>query len=167
MLREFISTKKNLNLPTFIRDESNVSLNDPKYIAEAFNEYFSDIGNKLGAKIQAKLFFKSFLKSRNPNLMALFLPTFVKIYDAIHSLNYKISSGVDTMPSYFLKVAFLVITPYLMHLFKVCFKNGLFPEVLKVIPIYKSGDKSKVNNYKPIFLLPSFSKVIKKLLVVR
>ena len=54
VLREYISTKKNLNLPTFIRDESNVSLNDPKLIAEAFNEHFSDIGDKLAAKIQTK-----------------------------------------------------------------------------------------------------------------
>ena len=69
-----------------------------------------------------------------------------------------------------LKVASLVITPYLMHLFKVCFKNSLFSEVLKVskvIFIYQSGDKTKVNNCRPISLLPSLSKVMEKLLVVR
>ena len=57
-----------------------------------------------------------------------------------------------------------------MHLFNVYFKNGLFPKVLKVskvIPIYKSGDKIKVNNYRPNSLLPSSSKVIKKLLIMR
>ena len=102
--------------------------------------------------------------------MALFSPTFFEIYNAIHSLNRKKSSGVDTISSYFLKVASLVITPYLMHLFNVCFNNGLFPEVLKVskvIPIYKYGDKTKLNNYRPISLLPSLSKVMEKLLVVR
>ena len=102
--------------------------------------------------------------------MASFLPTFDEIYYAIHSLNNKKSSGVDTIASYFLKVAFLVITPYLLHSFNVCFKNGLFLEVLKVskvIPIYKSGDKTKVNNYIPISLLPSVSKVMEKILVVR
>ena len=102
--------------------------------------------------------------------MALFSPTFAEIYNAIHSLNNKKSSGVDTIPSYFLKAASLVITPYLMHLFNVCLKNGLFPEVLKVskvIPIYKPGDKTKVNNYRPISLLPSSSKVMEKLVVVK
>ena len=102
--------------------------------------------------------------------MVLFSPTFFEIYNVIHSLNNKKSFGVDTISSYFLKVASLVITPYLMHLFNVCFNNGLFPEVLKVfkiIPIYKAGDKSKVNNYRPISLLPSLSKVMEKLLVER
>ena len=108
----------------FFRDESNASLNAPKHSAEAFNEHFLDIGYKLSVKIQVKTFFKSFLKGRNPISMALFSPTFVEIYNAIHSLNNKKSSKVDTIPSYFLKVASLVITPYLMHLFKVCFKNG-------------------------------------------
>ena len=91
------------------------------------------------------------MKGRNPNLMALFLPTFVDIYDAIHSLKNKKPSGVDTILSYLLKVTFLMITPYLMLLFNVCFENGLFPEVLKVsnskvIFSYKSGDKTKLNN---------------------
>ena len=102
--------------------------------------------------------------------MALFMPTFVEIYNTIHSLNNKKSSGVDTIPSHFLKKASLVITPYLMHLFNVWFKNNLFPEVLKVskvIRIYKPGGKTKVNNYRPISLLPSLSKVMEKLLIVR
>ena len=89
VLCEFNSTKKNLNLPTLIRDESNVSLNDPKHIAEAFNEHFSDIGHKLAAKIQVKPSFKSFLKGQNPNSIALFSPTFAEIYNAIYSLKIK------------------------------------------------------------------------------
>ena len=169
-MSSFQQKKTKLNLPTFIRDKSNVLLNDPKHIAEAFNEHFSDIGDKLAAKIQIKTSFKSFLKSLNPNSMALFSPTFAEIYNAIHSFNNKKSSGVDTISLYFLKVASFDITPYLMHLFNACFTNGLFPKVLKVskvILIYKSGDKTKVNDYRPISSLPSLSKVMEKLLVVR
>ena len=95
--------------------------------------------------------------------MALFSRRFVEIYNAIYSINNKKSSGGNTVSSYFLKVDSLVITPYLMHLFNVCFNNVLFPEVLKmsnVISIYKSGNKAKVNNYRPISLLPSLSKVM-------
>ena len=46
------------------------------------------------------------------------------------------------------------------------FNQGVFPNILKiakVIPIFKSGEKSLIENYKPISLLPVFSKVIEKL----
>ena len=98
--------------------------------------------------------------------MVLFSQTFVEIYYAIHSLNNKKSSRVDTITSYFLKAASVLITPSLMHLVNVCFKNGLFPKVLKiskVIPINKSVEKTKAINYRLISLLPSLSKIIEKL----
>ena len=37
----------------------------------------------------------------------------------------------------------------------------------KVIPVFKSGDKSQFNNYRPIALLPKFSKMFEKLLEKR
>ena len=33
----------------------------------------------------------------------------------------------------------------------------------KVIPIFKSGNRSFTSNYRPVFLLPSLSKVLEKL----
>ena len=50
------------------------------------------------------------------------------------------------------------------------FNQDVFPNILKiakVIPIFKSGEKSSIENYRPIFLLPVFSKVIEKLIKTR
>ena len=38
-------------------------------------------------------------------------------------------------------------------------------EIVKIIPIFKSDDKSDHKNYRPILLLPPFSKIIEKLML--
>ena len=59
----------------------------------------------------------------------------------------------------------MVITPILSVLYNACFKFGVFPsnlKIAKIIPVFKSGDKSQVTNYRPIFILSSFSKILEK-----
>jgi len=48
--------------------------------------------------------------------------------------------------------------------------NGIFPENLRnagVCPISKAGEKSDLTNYRPISLLPTFSKIYEKIIVTR
>ena len=47
------------------------------------------------------------------------------------------------------------------------FYHGIFPDELKlarVVPIFKSGDSSNINNYRPISILPFFSKIYERLM---
>ena len=58
-----------------------------------------------------------------------------------------------------------IVTP-LSHICNQSFIEGVFPDEMKiarVIPLYKSGEKNKYNNYRPVSLLPQFSKILEKL----
>ena len=69
-----------------------------------------------------------------------------------------------------MKLASPVISTFLSNIFNNCIETGVFPECLKiaeVIPVYKSGSKSCVSNYRPISLLNPFSKIFEKCLFSR
>ena len=53
---------------------------------------------------------------------------------------------------------------------KKSFVSGIFPDALKIeriAPVFKSGDKNDVKNYRPISLLPALSKILEKLMLNR
>ena len=77
------------------------------------------------------------------------------------------SSSIHQLSSKVLKDAFLVISTQLTHLFNLIFKTGVYPDIWKranVIPLFKGGDLTNVNNYRPISLLPLPGKIIEKMI---
>ena len=51
------------------------------------------------------------------------------------------------------------------HIINRSIESGIFPCIwknAKVNPIFKSGDKDNVNNYRPISIVPTLSKIIEK-----
>ena len=83
------------------------------------------------------------------------------------------SRGGPEPPSYILlivKDTLCYILKPLLHTINLSFQQGVVPsecKLAKVIPIYKSGDKCEINNYRPISILPAFSKVIERLMYNR
>ena len=57
-----------------------------------------------------------------------------------------------------------------MNIFSLSLKKGIFPEkmkIAKVSPIFKKGDKSILSNYRPISVLPCFSKILEHIMYNR
>lgn len=84
------------------------------------------------------------------------------VFRAIKELKPKLSLGADNIPAFIVKGCAPVFAPVLCHIFKKSLAVGIFPSCWKisiVIPIFKSGSKFDVNNYRPVSLLSVFSKV--------
>ena len=94
--------------------------------------------------------------------------------DAINKIIYnlppKSSSGCDGISTKLLKVIAPVIIKPLTLLINQVLNTGTFPDKLKiakVIPIFKKGDPSLFENYRPISLLPAISKVLEKIIALQ
>ncbi|KAG5871637.1 hypothetical protein JTB14_037953 [Gonioctena quinquepunctata] len=77
-------------------------------------------------------------------------------------LKNKYSSGYDEIPVAIVKLSIQTIKQILAYIISNSLKYGTFPEILKfsvVKPIHKKGDYELIENYRPISLPPSFSKL--------
>ena len=64
----------------------------------------------------------------------------------------------------------LITAPVLTRLCNSCISTGTYPRILKigqVVSIHKGDAKDQSCNYRPIFLLSSFSKIFEKCLYER
>ena len=94
-------------------------------------------------------------------------PQPIEVFNAINSLNLHKAFGCDNISSFFLHLGNETVAPILSFYFGLVFELGFFPHIFKtskVVPIFKSGDKHLVQNYRPISLLPCLSKVLEKVI---
>ena len=159
----------------------NNFINDPKEIANIFNDHFSCLGSNVQDKIPFEHGdYNSYLSQRskegrlfiNPNGCSFFLtPTIseeiVEIIDALDSTK---STGPNSIPVFLLKTFKTFFSKWLSELINLSFTTAVFPDLLKiakVTPIHKKGNKFDYQNYRPISLLSVYSKIYEKTIYSR
>ena len=86
----------------------------------------------------------------------------------IKKLKSKSSQGAVGLSVKLLKSIENIIVKSLTLITDQCIKIGVFPEKLniaKVVPLYKKDDKTLIENYRPVSILPAILKVIEKILL--
>ena len=89
------------------------------------------------------------------------------IISSVRKLKPKCSTGHDGFSTKIMKETIEYILEPITYRINKSFNTGIFPQEMKtakVIPIYKSSDKTLIQNYRPVSLLPAFSKLIEKLM---
>jgi Notch-like protein len=87
------------------------------------------------------------------------------VIDVIKSMQGKNSTDCDNISMNLIKLVAYEIAVPLAHIFQLSIENGIFPDKFKtsrVVPIFKQGDPRMCDNYRPIALVNSFSKIFRK-----
>ena len=82
-------------------------------------------------------------------------------------LNARKSAGYDEIPPKIIKDSITTLSTPLTELYNVSVKESMFPLDLKyanVAPLFKKDDNTNKENYRPISILPSISKIFERLM---
>ena len=154
--------------PTFLEvDDRKIA--SPKELAENFNNYFSSIGKGLTENLPQPITdFRSFLKVDESGVPFEFTAiSSDHTLDVIRSMSGKKAIGYDGIPMQIIKENDLILSPVITHMINLVIKCSTFPDkqkIARVKPLHKKGDRFNVNNYRPISILTSISKITEKIL---
>jgi hypothetical protein len=69
------------------------------------------------------------------------------------------------LDTYIIKLVAPHILPALTHIINLSIRDGEFPAIwkkAKIVPLLKKGDALDPKNYRPVALLPIFSKILER-----
>ena len=146
---------------------NDTSTTDKQLIVQHWNKYFCNVGAELEQNIpHSNKHFREFLNNHNEHSMFLYPVTETEIKDIAMSLKPKSSNDCYELSMKTLQKVICCITKPLEFIFNKSLLEGIFPQKLKVakiLPFYKTGNINEPSNYRPIALLPQFSKILEKI----
>ena len=168
VLKKAIGKENNkASLPNSFNVE-NKSVSDKTEIASAFNTFFANIGYNVSHNVpRAKKDFASYLPDHNAQSIFLDPVITADILALTKKLKPKTSYGADGISTKLLTNTIDIIVNPITYIVNLTLVTGIFPtdmKCAKVIPIHKAGDQCSLNNYRPISLLSSFSKIFERVM---
>jgi len=175
---------ENINKRCGRQDVSSININgvitqNNEVIANTFNSYYSSVAqhitknfgnsNSVGNKHNPVNYLRNILKQPLP-LDKLKFVSPEEIENVAKSLKAKESHGYDEIPTKVIKQSIAYISSPLAYICNLMLSSGIFPTRLKfaeIKPLYKKGERTDITNYRPISLLPSFSKIFEKIIFRR
>lgn len=86
-----------------------------------------------------------------------------QISKIISNLKTSKSCGTDDIDTYIVKLAQAELVPFITHVVNLSITQPVFPDqwkTAKTIPLHKKEEKMYMKNYRPVSLLPIFSKIL-------
>ena len=165
IIRDIIKTNKDNSSTSELYIQGN-TVTDKKQIVFEFNKYFSEIGNKLANNLKNNTNnYEKYLLNEIPSKFTFKNVNEHDINAVFKELHPKNSAGYDGISTKLLLALQHTIVKPITLIINQSLNTGIFPsklKVAKVIPIFKKGNKKLLENYRPISILPSLSKIFEK-----
>ena len=94
----------------------------------------------------------------------------MEIIEIVKSLRSSSAAGHDKIPVWIVKNTIDLISEPICNFVNFSIETGIVPDQMKIarlIPIYKSGENNLFSNYRPISVLPIFSKILERVVYNR
>ena len=169
IIKEVINKNRTVKSSSkFLINDKCVS--DKATIANGFNSYFVNIGSNLADCIPNTD--KSPLDNmgtKNDNSFFIHPALDSEVKNIVKGLKSG-STGWDSISAAVIKTSINYFVLPLTYILNLSLTTGVFPHELKiarVIPLLKAGDPMQLSNYRPVSVLPLFSKILERLMYNR
>ena len=145
---------------------NNQMCSDKKCLSEGFDSYFVNVGPNLSKQIPSDHRCPTIFMQRNQHSMAVLPISQSEVISIIKNLKSN-SPGWDSVPATVVKTTYSSFIEPLTHVLNMSLTKGIFPsemKLAKVIPLFKACDPMLFSNYKPVPVLPLFSKILERLM---
>jgi hypothetical protein len=142
---------------------------DPNIIADEFNKFFTSIGTTISESVRPTAIDPIDLMPDHPNLNDIEFNNIGPLFlcDLLKTFTTKSSCDLDGISIKLLKHVISEICTPLAYIFNLSVTSGIFPSMLKTsrtVPIFKAGSPLLCDNFRPIYLLSTLSKLLEKII---
>ena len=185
-IKPFLTSKQPSNNNIILKEDDEI-ITDEREICDIFNDFFSHVAMDIGFKddipddFQTADGFARIIDKHSNH------PSVIKIRENIHTQHYfyftavndkdieklmqrmdpKKAQGYDNIPSKLLRLGASGISSHVSQLVNHCLYVCEFPDMMKladVSSLFKKNDNLKKDNYRPVSVLPSISKVYERVM---
>ena len=166
-MKSLISNKIENNSIKSIVATNGLEYSNDADISEILNNYFCHVATNLESSLpHSSIDPLDFVKPNNLSSLLLTRVASLECNTIINSLKLS-KQNINTIPVVLFKEYQHHFIRIICNIVNLGFSTGSFPNCLKqavVTPIFKKGDRKKCENYRPISVLPSMSKIFERCL---
>ena len=172
-IRPFLSNKGGASQNTIVLRELDDIKTNPSEVCEIINVHFLNVASDIGRSQNCIDY------TNHPSITAIqngsthpesfaFKPVgHEEVYRKLNNLKCNKVTGCDQMPAKVLKIVSQNLATPLASIINASINQSRFPQDLKladVSPVYNKKDNLNKENYRPVSILPSVSKIYENLM---